>query len=99
LKTGNYRTPVPLTVDHNPVVLYSEQGIGAQYAPGYKAPAASTTAPAATSTAAPAATTTATPAAKAATTMAAGTVNYQQQGTIVVQHQGFLSAGGPYPQQ
>ena len=78
MKTGNYRTPVPLTVDHNPVVLYSEQGIGAQYAPGYKAPAAATTAPAATTTTTTPATSTAAPAAKAATTMAAGTVNYQQ---------------------
>ena len=44
MSTGNYRVTVPLTTDHSPVVLYSEQGVGAQFAPGYKAPAAPTTA-------------------------------------------------------
>lgn len=109
MDTGNYRVTLPLTDDHSPVVLYSEQGVGAQFAPGYKAPATSTAPTTAseaavdTGKAAPAAP--AAPAAKpAATTPAAaapvaGGVNYQQQGTIVVQHQGFLSAGAPYPQQ
>jgi len=103
-KTGNWRVPLPLGADHNPVNLYSNMDLWTTGS--LKAPAAVTPAkPAATTPAASGSSgATAAPAASgaAAAPAAGGQVALQQQGTIIVQHQGYLQAGAPpmqYPQQ
>lgn len=91
-KTGNWRVTLPLTDDHNPIVLFSNEGTGA---PTNQAAAAAST----TTTPAAGAAASTTPAA-ASSSGSSGQVQLQQQGTIIVQHQGYLSSGMPmqYPQ-
>jgi len=79
-KTGNWREIQPTVKAHNPIVLFSNQGVGSTT---NQAAAAATT-----KAAAPAA-------AAAAPAASGGQVSLQQQGTIIVQHQGYLSAGAP----